>query len=235
MVLFTENPGRIADREIWVMRSDGEQARKLDEVGPNSGFVRAEWSPDDQRIAYVKMYGEQPELELTVESRDLKGGPAVTILSDSKLWDFYWLPDGRWIYSLLESDPTGHSCNYWEAEANFRTREPLIKPRRLTRWAGFCMNYMSATEDSKGVAFLRSYFEDSVSLAEIENAGTQITAPRHLTVTEGEDYPVSAAWRTSFRSCARLQGFSVRSKGFDFVRPDPQDRRASAFSILCST
>jgi serine/threonine protein kinase len=198
MVLFTKNPGRIADREIWVMRSDGEQARKLDEVGPNTGFFRAEWSPDDQRIAYVKMYGERPELELTVESRDLKGGPAVIILSDSKLWDFYWLPDGRLIYSLLESDPNGHSCNYWEAAANFRTGEPLKKPRRLTRWAGFCMNYMSATEDSKGVAFLRSYFEDSVSLAEIENAGTQITAPRHLTVTEGEDYPVG--WTSDSRA-----------------------------------
>jgi hypothetical protein len=94
-----------------------------------------EWSPDDQRIAYVKLEGGPPKFDLALISRDLKSGPAVTMLSELRLKDFWWLPDGRMIYSLAEPPPNEDSCNYWEAPIDARTGESLRKPRRLTAWA----------------------------------------------------------------------------------------------------
>src|SRR5437764_10446308 len=52
-VAFTANRSRVAEgREMWTMRPDGQQARKLYESDENSGFTGAEWSPDGQRLAF---------------------------------------------------------------------------------------------------------------------------------------------------------------------------------------
>lgn len=193
MVAFTTNLGR----EIWLMRSDGEQARKIDETDSNAAFIRVEWSPDDRRIAYAK-FGGEPKTGFPIESRDLKGGPAVTMLSDWRVRDFLWLPDGRVLYSLAEQPTNEGGCNYWEARIDVRTGKPLTEPRRLTAWAGFCMDFLSATADAKQLTFRRSYFGDSVDLAELDSGGRHISAVRRLTVSEDHAYPTG--WTADSRA-----------------------------------
>lgn len=69
------NLGRVFYREMWVMRTDGEQARKLYEAGEDGGFQGAEWSPDGQRLSYAWHHQLSDKIEESIESRDLKGGP----------------------------------------------------------------------------------------------------------------------------------------------------------------
>jgi Tol biopolymer transport system component len=131
LVAFTTRTGRAGNREIWLMRSDGEQARKLYETDENSSFERVEWSPDGRRLAYIKQYPISDKSESVLESRDLNGGPPTTISSPAP-WDFWWLTDGRMAFSLVESHPGAFRCNFWELRIDTLTGKPSGKPRRLT-------------------------------------------------------------------------------------------------------
>jgi dipeptidyl aminopeptidase/acylaminoacyl peptidase len=43
-------------REIWLMDTNGEHARKLYETGENSNFGFPNWSPDGRRLLYQKIH-----------------------------------------------------------------------------------------------------------------------------------------------------------------------------------
>jgi serine/threonine protein kinase len=179
---------RIDDREIWLMEPNGEHPRKLYATDDNGGFERVQWSRDGQRVAYLKMRETPEKDENTIESRDLKGNPPITVLSAAdpiELQDFYWLPDGRMIYVSGESDVNGFSCNYWETQ----TGEGSGKPRRLTNWAGFCMENMSGTADGKRLAFLRWSVRETVYVADFDASRTRITVPRGLSLAEAQEVP----------------------------------------------
>jgi hypothetical protein len=180
LVAFTANPGNLAShystswyygfghREIWLMGRNGEQARKVCETDENSAFWRAQWSPDGQRVAYLRFHQTPEKFEIAIESRDLKGGPPTTILSGEGFEDFRWLSDGRIIYSLDEPDPNAWMCNFWETRIKARTGKPDEKSWRLTNWAGFCESGFSATSDGKELAFRKSNRESSVYVADLE-------------------------------------------------------------------
>jgi len=129
-----------------------------------------------------------------IESRALTGGPATTMLKISKtmdLRDFLWLPDGRLIYALGEPRPNNDSCNYWEVKVVTSTGELNGTPRRMTNWAGFCLESMTVTSDAKRLAFLEWVGQSNVYVAEIEANGTRITNPKRLTLSDGFNDPVS--------------------------------------------
>jgi len=152
-IAFGTNPGKLGDREIWLMDSKGEQARKLYDAPENSVMGGLNWSPDGQRTIYETL--DQDGFGLV--SRDLTGGPPVPVLAPpqaKRLNDYLWLPDGRVIYALWETVPAEGTCNYWRIRIDPRTGEPVEKPRRITNWAGFCSAASSVTADSKRLVFL---------------------------------------------------------------------------------
>ena len=192
-VAFMQSWGKWGYREIWAMRPDGEGAHKLYDTDENSAFVGAEWSPDGQRLGYFIQHEGSDKDAMAIESRDLKGGPAVTILANANhIMSWSWLPDGRVVYGEEEPGPASESCNLWAVPIDPRSGEPGAKPTRLTNWAGFCAEDPSPSAESKRLVFRRWAWQANVFVADLDPAGTHITTPRRLTQNEGRNFP--AAW-----------------------------------------
>jgi len=96
------------------------------------------------------------------------------------------------IYSLPEPGAFGESCNFWAVRIDSRTGKPIQEPKRLTNWAGFCMDNPSASADGKKLAFRKWSAQAGVYVAGLEAGAMGITSPRRLTMNEGRNYP--AAW-----------------------------------------
>jgi Tol biopolymer transport system component len=125
-----------------------------------------------------------------METRDLAGGPPTVIISSPLLHDFYWLPNGPVVYSLgSERATASDNCNLWEVRVNATTGAPVEQPRRLTNWAGFNLDHLSATSDGKRLVFQKWLFHVNVYIGELQNGNTKLTPPRKLTFSEGYNTP----------------------------------------------
>jgi serine/threonine protein kinase len=183
MIAFGTNKGKLGERAIWIMDKTGEGAHKLFEADEHSAIRETNWSPDGHRITYVKS-DKSGDIRLI---RDLDGGNPSILPPDAKnMVDGNWLLDGRLIYALSEPQSIGETCNYWEMRLDPRTGLPIQKPRKVTNWAGFCLNHTSATKDSKRLAFQEWVGRNTVYLADLVSGGTRIGAYRLFTVDEGD-------------------------------------------------
>jgi eukaryotic-like serine/threonine-protein kinase len=180
------NKGRLGEREIWLMGSDGEQARKLYDTNENSSIFWLNWSPDGQRVMYV-IHDESGD---TLVSRDPKGGPPTTLFPPSemkKVRDLSWLPDGRLLYSMDEPGGIRNTCDFWVMRVDIRTGVVIEKAARLTNWSGFSMATISVTADGKRLAFLGWEGHGTSYLADLAAGGTQILRPGRFPRNESSD------------------------------------------------
>jgi len=190
-IAFTTVPSLFGSREIWLMTKEGEQARKLYAVtDENSGVARVAWSPDGKRVGHLRFHQIGDRYEVSIETRDLAGGSPTEILTSFLLHDFYWLPDGRVVYSLGEDRATASdNCNLWQIRVNAATGAPVEPPRRLTNWAGSNLDHLSATSDGKRLIFQKWLFHNNVYVGELQNGNTKLTSPQKLTFSEGFNSP----------------------------------------------
>jgi serine/threonine protein kinase/dipeptidyl aminopeptidase/acylaminoacyl peptidase len=187
-IAFSTNKGSFGDREIWLMRVDGENAQKLYESDDNGAIFGLSWLPHGQRVAYISTDKSGDSLV----TRELRGGPVTAILSPSdmkKINELAILPDGRFLYTLPEADAVGNSCNYWTMRLDERTGTLDNKPTRLTNWGGGCMGGPSVTADGKKLIFNKWMTYISVYVTDVAPNGTSVTGTRHLTLTESWDIP----------------------------------------------
>jgi serine/threonine protein kinase len=187
-ISFGTNKGALGDREIWLMTQSGEQARKLLEADEKQSICCLHFFPGGQRVSYIST----DESGDTLIARDLKGGPLATLMPPSEMKnvnDVAWLPDGRLIYSVREPQSIGDTCNYWSIRIDARTGQTIEKPRRLTNWAGFCMDNSSVTADGKRLTFKKWTNHPSTYVADLKAGGTQLLASRHFTLSESLDEP----------------------------------------------
>ena len=188
-IAFSAGPD---SNELWMMGANGEDPRKLVTLDANSAFETVIWSPDGQRIAYIKTHRAPDKSEKSIESRDLKGGQPALILSDPRLEEFCWLHDGRVIYARAEPPPNETDNNFWQIRVDTRTGKPSDRPRRLTNWAGFELYNMTPTADGKRMAFLKQRFHSNVYVGDLQANGTRLKPPRRLSLGEYSDLP--GAW-----------------------------------------
>jgi eukaryotic-like serine/threonine-protein kinase len=194
LISFGANNGGLGDREIWVMRPDGGQARKIFENKDNLGLGGLQWSPDGQRVIYAMDLKDGTQ---TFMGGDLKGGPVTTIRSPFDVRseaEHLWLSDGRMIYTTWDP-PAGFNsatCNLWQIRLDPRTFEFVGKPQRISNLAAVCASALSATSDGKRAAFLEKRGQASVYVADLQAGGARIADPIRLTLDEGWNNP--SAW-----------------------------------------
>ncbi len=188
-IAFGTNNGRRGDREIWLMDPSGQQARKLYDTDEDSTITGPVWSPNGKLAVYTQanMGGS------SLVSRDLKGGSPTTLFPTAELiFDYLWLPDGRLVYSLMEPNATGSAtCNLWEMRLDDRTGKRTEKPRRLTSWSEFCMNFAGVTADGRKLAFLKWTNHAAIYIADLDSSGSYISNPRQL---NSENSGTAEAW-----------------------------------------
>jgi len=175
------------DKEIWLMGANGENPRRLLSLGPGEKFEYVRWSPDGQRLAYMKSSTAFDQVSL--ESCDLEGRRTTVMLSNRRLKDFAWLPDGRLVCVMLEPPPNQYDMNLWELPADPRTGKASGQPRRLTNWAGVTLVDLSHSADGKRLAFTNRRDQSDVYVGELEAGGARLNKVRRLTMDERIDWP----------------------------------------------
>jgi serine/threonine protein kinase len=188
LISFATNHGKLGERETWLMKPDGGQARKLFSADENSSLGDLLWSPDSQRVLYVRTNASGD----TVWSADLRGGPAIAVLTPSATntvhGDYSWLPDGRLIFQVgatnLEFTSPQDSCDFWTMRVDVHTGKVVEKPKRLTNWTEFCIANANVSADGKRLAFLRGMNLATIYLADADAEGARLRNVRRFTLDE---------------------------------------------------
>jgi DNA-binding winged helix-turn-helix (wHTH) protein/dipeptidyl aminopeptidase/acylaminoacyl peptidase len=210
-VAFTRNTGRVGDRELWLIGSDGTNSRNFLAVGEDTAVQEPLWSPDGQRIVYYTQRQLSDRLEVKVETRDLKGGAPAVIYSEfaatpekTRLRDFNWLTEKSIVMSMAEPDSDLVNtftvrCNLWELPIDSRTGRASGAMKRLTNLpVGADVTYLYPTADGKKISALRMLGSMSVYLADLDAGGRHISAPTRLTATDG--WNNAPAWDSDSRA-----------------------------------
>jgi serine/threonine protein kinase/Tol biopolymer transport system component len=185
LVSFGTNKGKLGERELWLMGPDGEQARKFQETSDDRAICCLIWSVDSKQYLYILTNSSGD----TGLSRDVKGGPPVTLFQPSelaKIHDLVWLHDGRLIYDLPESE-NGAVCNYWAMRLDLATGRRLEEPKRLTNWPAFCVSSGSVTKDDKQLAFAAMSGFSTTYVADLEAGGTRLRNTKHFTLEDSDN------------------------------------------------
>jgi len=215
LIAFAKNSGTVPPHEIWVMGPMGEKERRVLGGEPGTVIANARFSPDDKRFAYTQNPDKVIVPEYSLLNISVAGGPSIKLLTSRWLRDHSWLPDGRLIYSLAEDN--SNSCNYWTLAMDPQTGKPTDAPKRLTNWAGFCVDALSTTADGKSVVFKESSSKSSVFTAILQADHTQISTPSLLTLSDGENDPMG--WTADSKTVVfwtdRSDHSEIRSQSLD--------------------
>ena len=203
LVSFETKPGTLGDREIWVMRPDGEQARKVFDADENVAVGGLTWSQDGKRVIFFRADSLE---NFVFESSNLNGGPLTTILppADPKRMyslSFNWMPDGRMIYRLDEPEGPDRkmiTCNLWQISMDRGLTKYIGEPQRLTNFAELCANPVNATADSKRFLIYEWKPRSRAFLADFLAGATRITTPAPLTLEETWNDPL--AWTANSKA-----------------------------------
>ncbi len=179
-------------REIWVMGSQGDNPQKVFAVGESEWLLYSvHWSPDGQRLAYVRVQRIADSYQVSIETCDLKGASQTVVRSATNLWleNACWLPDGRIVYARRESLYSSDD-NLWQVGIDNHAGTPTSKPKRITQWAGsYLVGGLHASADGKRLMLRKTTYQSQVYVGELAAGGTRMKPPRRLTNDEAVDYP----------------------------------------------
>jgi DNA-binding winged helix-turn-helix (wHTH) protein/Tol biopolymer transport system component len=197
--------------ELWVMDSDGANARRVasvrkpDRPDLGEGWIQhPAWSPNGTRLAYVEArlatHDDPPQFSNSLLTCDAHGGDLQVVLQEdarlrSSLW---WNADGRLLFAYLnnptsEREDTGvHSISMDE-----RTGKAIAPPQRLTGGQGW-IGGLSSTSDGRRLVVSRGNTTRQVFIAETTPGNQRWKAPRRLTLDTNEN--LATTWTADSRA-----------------------------------
>lgn len=177
-------------RELWLMQSDGQNPR-AEVTDPDAVIGQITWSPDGRHLAYPRGVFRGYERSAWLEVHHLNTGKSETILSNPRLGGVLaWTRQGRLIYSLVELPPNTSESNLWSARID-RDGRIIGAAERVSSDSGFNGD-ISISSDGKRLATVKGSSQPDVFITDIEGRGTELSAPKLLTLDERQDYPY--AW-----------------------------------------
>jgi Tol biopolymer transport system component len=206
--------------EIWLMGSAGEDPHQLVAAREGEQFVQLQWSPDSQRVAFLRMRNTGATAEVELASRAIDQQNDVRLVSNAGLRSFCWAADGRVIYSADEPGSNANESNLWAIRVASRTGQPDGGPQRVTQWPGFAFSDLSITGDGKQLAFVRTGEESNILVSDLSR-GKNASEPQRITSDERHDVPT--AWTPDGRA---LYFHSDRNGNWDIFRQSLPPARA---------
>ncbi|MGA7410755.1 MAG: protein kinase [Bryobacteraceae bacterium] len=191
-ISFAPLGASVADvREIWVMGSQGDNPQKVLAVGEKESLQGAQWSPDGQRLTYLRVRrGGRSEWD-SIETCDIKGASRTLVMSGGlPLIDLRWLPEGRIVYAQFDTT-FKVDANLWQIGIDTKGA-PTGKPKRITQGLGSHIVEFTASADGKQLALLKEALHTQVFVGELAAGGTRMSPPRRLTNDEWSNTPT--AW-----------------------------------------
>lgn len=186
-ISFGTHRDKFGDRELWLMGPSGENAHKLFETDENSAMGGNSWSPDGKKVLYPIISANG----VTFVSRDLIGGAPVEVLPPAEMAgvvQFLWLRNGMLIYAKPDAGAINAAANLWQTRMDSHSGVAIEKPKQITNWTGFNLTALSATTDSRQIAFLGWALHPTVYLAELRAGGSKIGNLLHVTLSESQDF-----------------------------------------------
>ncbi|HTS59600.1 MAG TPA: hypothetical protein VMH03_18805 [Terriglobales bacterium] len=209
-----------ADRStIWVMATDGSQARPVIKADPDVKLYAPTWFANGTRLSYAKVRPSDPGFVL--ESRNLEGGDPVVLLENKKITDFTWNQPGRVVYSQSEPPPNRYDSNLWDLRYDLKSGNPLGTPRKLTDWTGFSFESFGMTTDGKRFVFLNDRVQSAAYFGELADGGDELKTPQRLTLNENLNWP--GGWSSDSKT---LLFYSNREGSFNIYQQAIADRTA---------
>jgi serine/threonine protein kinase/Tol biopolymer transport system component len=208
-------------REIWTTGPDGSEPRKVVDANAEDRFGPVAWSPNANRIAYVRLHANATVSDFLVETRDLSGGRSAVIHTEHRFnreaeiveWQpkVSWSRDGRIIFALHEPRPNEGDSNAWAVRLDPKTGSPIKKPTRLTSGPGAISSF-SITADGKKLAFIKNTLQPQVYVAELNPATRALKNNRRLSLDQRWSWPT--AWTPDNQSVIFTSGRNGRAEVF---------------------
>jgi Tol biopolymer transport system component len=205
------------------MGTRGESPRKLLQGALGERFLQVQWSPNGERIAYLKSRTNGYKSEKSIETVSPAGGTGGTILSDPGLRSFCWSSDGRIIYSLQEPPPNDKDTNLWELQVDSSGAKVSGSPRRITSWVGLSLLDLSISADGKHLVFVNAGLQSDLYVAGLASKGG-LEPPRRFTLEGRNNLP--SAWTPDGQA---LFFSSDRNGNWDIFKQRLQQRNAQDF------
>jgi Tol biopolymer transport system component len=176
-------------REESVMRADGSEQVKV-AADKSSWAGPPTWSPDGNRIAYIRDLETYNARESSVEVNEWRNPKVQTLLSDNRLGPFLrWLPNGLLVYTLGDEE-NQQGASLWMIPPE-RPGKATVSSKRITRGIGW-ISQVTGSDDGRILTFLRENTLISIYVATMAADGTDLLENKRLTFDENQNDPF--AW-----------------------------------------